>query len=216
MKKSLVMASLIMASTSSMMAMDISPFIGLDLMKGKVKSNETYNGTVTISGTSESGTYVDNGNLEDKTFGIKVGAIIENNHRIYLNYYKLTDTVYDNKVSYALPSINYDYLIINNALQGFIPYVGAHVGYGKTNFGNLFEVVDFEDKSSLDYGINLGVIKDLTKNISLELGYRYTKVDQKSSISGTFTDQVGDSISGTVSQEIEDVQTFSLGINYKF
>ena len=122
----------------------------------------------------------------------------------------MEDKIEGEKYSYQLPAINYEYLIIDEKLNGFIPYVGAHIGYGKTTFSD-----GFEDKSSLDYGLNLGVIKDITPNISLELGYKLTIVDEKSSISGTFTDGTN-SISGTIYEENKNVNTFAFGINYKF
>jgi len=214
-KKNLVLAGLLAAATTSLYAIEVEPFLGLDFVKGKVDTTEGGKGTITINGNTETGSFSDNSSVKDNTFGIKAGAILDKNHRVYINYFKLKDTVYDNDVSYTLPSINYDYLILNDKLNGFVPYIGAHIGYGKTDFGD-FIGSDFEDKSSLDYGINLGVIKDINKNVSLELGYRYTIVDEKTTQSGTFTDADGDSISGTVYQENDSVSTFTFGVSYKF
>ncbi|MCT7446597.1 outer membrane protein [Aliarcobacter skirrowii] len=210
MKKSLAMASLLALGTSAM-AVDVQPFAGLDIVHSKSDAKEGISGTYTSGGTTYSGSFSYSETLKDTTLGIKIGAILEKNHRVYFNYFKMEDKIEGEKYSYQLPAINYEYLIIDEKLNGFIPYVGAHIGYGKTTFSDVFE-----DKSSLDYGLNLGIIKDVAPNLSLELGYKLTIVDEKSSISGsgTFTD--GTTYSGTIYQENKNVNTFAFGINYKF
>jgi opacity protein-like surface antigen len=206
--KKIVFTSLI--ATSCMFAANIEPFVGLDFVHGKMGAKENINGTAIIGGTTYTGSTSFSESLKDNTFGLKAGAIIENNHRVYLSYYKLKDSVYGEDVSYQLPAINYDYLIIHDKLKGFIPYVGAHIGYGKTEYA-----LGLSDESSMDYGLNVGVMKNITDNISLELAYKYTFVNEESSVSGAYTSGA-DSFTGTYKQELEEVQAITFGINYKF
>nr|WP_321267794.1 outer membrane beta-barrel protein [uncultured Sulfurimonas sp.] len=208
-----IILSIVVAS-SCVLATSIEPFVGLDFVNGNIYTKESLSGTATISGKTTTGSATYEETLKDNTFGLKVGAIIENNHRVYFSYYKLEDKVYGETVSYQLPSLNYDYLIINDKLNGFMPYVGAQLGYGKTEFAPVLGE-SLGSTSSLSYGINFGVIKEIVKNFSLELAYKYTFINQSSSISGTIVNGA-DSITGTYEQENKAAQVFTFGANYKF
>lgn len=208
-----ILLSIVVAS-SCVFATSIEPFVGLDFVNGNVYTNESLSGTATISGTTTTGSVTYDETLKDNNFGLKIGAIIENNHRVYLSYYKLEDKVYGETVSYQLPALNYDYLIINDKLNGFMPYAGVQLGYGKTEFAPALGE-SLGSTSSLNYGVNLGVIKEIVENFSLELAYKYTFINQSSSISGTYVNGA-DSITGTYEQENKAAQVFTFGANYKF
>lgn len=193
--KKIVLSTVV--ASSLMFGANVEPFVGLDVLS--VKAKPEAKGTVGgVTGVS------DKYNFKDTTFGIKAGAIIDDNHRTYFSYMKASDTLDGEKSSYSLPAINYDYLIKNDKLNGFIPYVGAHIGYGKTKFNSYLK-----DKSSVDYGLNLGVIKDINEKVSLEVGYRYTYINSESSSSTAVPGAV-------ITGKNKDAQAISFGINYKF
>lgn len=192
-----------------------SYFIGAGLVHGTVNTNEISSGTIVSNGVSSTGTIKDSEKLKDTSFDIKVGTIIEDKHRVYLNYYRLKDVAFNNSLSYSLVSLNYDYLLHSAKTNLFNPYIGVHIGYGKSDFGD-FVGNKFKDESSIDYGINIGILKNINKDISLEVGYKYTIVDNKSVLSGTFVDGQGDTLTGSAYQEMEEVKVLNFGINFKF
>lgn len=194
-------------ATSCMFAVDIKPFIGLDMTSISAKHEII---VVESSGT----TFLEN-ELDDVSLGLKVGALIGKNHRIYLSYIKstLTNNNPNNKIKLTLPAINYDYLIPsrNNNVSYML---GGHIGYGTVNMDSLTALhSDLEvDESSINYGIQAGMLFDINQNISLELGVKVTFIDVETS-----TDVVIAGIgSGTITQNITNPSTLYFGINYKF
>ena len=81
MKKSLVMASLIAASTS-MMAMDLQYFLGA----GAERANANFKADVNAPSIGYSETFKEDGN--DTALKIKVGVIMDKTHRISLSHSK--------------------------------------------------------------------------------------------------------------------------------
>ena len=167
---------------SSLLAVNVEPFVGLDIgtSNGSFQANTT-KGNVNIDG-------------DDESLGLKIGAILNEKHRIYLSYSEFAP---DHDLEYKFPAVNYDYLIPVKSF--FTVIVGAHIGYGESSF-----FLGYEDKSEVNYGLQFGVLKDITEHISLELGLKYTFIDNEGS----------KSTGSTLTQE--DISTISFGVNYKF
>ncbi len=154
MKKSLVMASLVVASTS-MMAMDLQYFLGAGAERAD--TNVKASGT---DGFSEKEDFKDTGLL------LKTGIILDKTHRISLSHAKFSKDDVDSTNILG----NYDYLIpLNNE---FRLYAGLHAGNTKVEVEDEVEKISF---SGLAYGAQLGAIYDVTKNVEFELGLAYTK-----------------------------------------
>jgi opacity protein-like surface antigen len=196
MKKSLVMASLVVASTS-MMAMDLQYFLGAGAERGDADYKINAAGS---NGNSVS----ESDNMTDTNLKLKIGVIVDKTHRISLSHIKFDGT--DTDVTVILG--NYDYLIpINN---DFRLYAGLHAGnaeYKETNIDGLGTA----KMSGLAYGAQVGAIYDITKNIEFELGLGYTKYNVDKTFNWTDT---GVDISAKI--EIEHSTSMSAGINYKF
>lgn len=198
MKKSLVMASLLALGTS-VMAVEVQPFVGADIGASwnKVEGSGNISGPILNSS-------IDTSDRESAFLvGIKGGVILENTHRLALNYKPGIHS--DATVHNFLAS--YDYLIPVNDSNRF--YVGAHAGVaslkGKSDLDGL-------DMSGFAYGAQAGYIYDITRNIEFELGVIYTKYNLD-------TDGKRKSVDGSVAVtnlELKySVGTF-VGINYKF
>ena len=143
MKKSLVMASLVVASTS-MMAMDLQYFLGA----GAERADADYN----IKASGSNGVSInDSDNMTDTTLKLKVGAILNKTHRISISHSKFGEE--DTDVTVILG--NYDYLIpINNE---FRLYTGVHAGNGEYKETNI-DGLGTAKMSGLAYGAQIGAI----------------------------------------------------------
>ena len=193
MKKTIVMASLVAASTS-MMAMDLQYFLGAGATRVDANLNEKgslSNGVQTIS-------FNDSYDFKDTALSLKAGIILDKTHRISLSHTKFSKD--DTDARNILGS--YDYLI--PLKEEFRLYAGLHAGNTKVE-------VDGDSASGLAYGAQVGAIYDITKNIEFELGLAYSKYNVDKSYSGTI---------GTISYdykvELEDSTSMFAGINYKF
>ena len=196
MKKSLVMASLVVASTS-MMAMDLQYFLGAGVERGDADYNVKASGSNGVS-------INDSDNMTDTTLKLKVGAILNKTHRISISHSKFGEE--DTDVTVILG--NYDYLIpINNE---FRLYAGVHAGNGEYKETNI-DGLGTAKMSGLAYGAQIGAIYDITKNVEFEVGLAYTRYN----IDKTYqwTDSGVDIIA---KMEIEDSTSMFAGINYKF
>ena len=193
MKKTIVMASLVAASTS-MMAMDLQYFLGAGVERGDVDFKSTVN--IPSAGYSENESF-----SNDATdLKLKLGVILDKTHRISLSHvnYGIEDGG-----DFRIILGNYDYLIPLN--EDFRFFAGVHLGNA-----NYEEDADLK-MSGLAYGAQVGAIYDITKNIEFELGLAYSKYNVDKSYSGTI---------GTLSYdykvELEDSTSMFAGINYKF
>ncbi len=115
MKKSLVLASLVVASTS-MMAMDLQYFLGADANRVDVDSKTTVN--VPSVGISDSSS----DSFKDTGLALKTGVILDKKHRISIAY---SDYSKDDIDATSITG-NYDYLIPMN--NEFRLYTGLHLG----------------------------------------------------------------------------------------
>lgn len=196
MKKSLVLLSLL-SLTSSVMASDVSVFVGL----GFGASSNSYKISGKVPGVVE---IQEEGKIDATRFGIiKSGLIFNKEHRLALSY---------NRVFYKDADINtllasYDYLINVNEESRF--YIGLHAG--RTDFEGKDEI-KFLDDSGASYGIQGGYIYDITPNFEFEIGAIYTSYNMKNKegkmkIEGVDFDY---------NFKMKDSFSAFAGINYKF
>ena len=185
MNKKIIAASLIAASTS-MMAMDLQYFLGAGAERtdtnGKVSGSDGFN---------------EKDEFKDTDLLLKAGIILDNVHRVSISHSKYSKGYVD--ITRVLG--NYDYLIPIN--DEFRVYTGLHAGNAKTEVRS-----DDEGKvsfSGLAYGVQAGGIYDITKNIELELGLSYTKLNVDRAEDATW-----------YRMELEDSTSMFAGLNYKF
>lgn len=174
---------------------DVKSFIGLEI------GNTTLNTSVTPS------QYIIS-DIKKTPIGLKVG-FIKDISRTYISL-KLLDSKYNISRQGQAPitgdilhfsfTANYDFLIKHDKLYEFIPYIGAHLGAEMTSLGDNDS---FDPEINLDYGFQLGVLKDINEDISFELGYRYT------SINNSFRDR-------GIKIKLENQNALFFGINYNF
>ena len=117
-KKSLAMASLLALGTSAM-AIDVQPFVGVNSGASwtKVKENAKISGPIVNYSVGSSDTE------SSFTFGLKGGIILDNSHRLGINY----NPSFDSYATVHNILASYDYLIPLNDSNRF--YVGAHAGF---------------------------------------------------------------------------------------
>lgn len=216
MKKSFILASLIMASTS-MMATSLEYFGGIDLSRVDANVKDTINltgGTLSVGSTtyntvgSESWTY----DSDDTAPAIKLGIILDETHRIYLKYGKYDG---ENSSEIKITTLNYDYMFSNlkNDLK-IVPYVGTFLGHGKleTEVGN---------GSGMVYGVDAGFVVPITKNIEFDfnLAYMRTNIDTStnwSNVNGTDGNITLTNVSGSYEVEVRNATIANFGINFRF
>jgi hypothetical protein len=197
MKKSLVLASLLLVGSSAM-ASDY--FVGANIVNAE--SSATLSGTATYDGASYSGSISDSG--RDTNINIKIGLNNIDN-RIYIQTGKLYD---DSNISYTSTTINYD-KFLEKTSSGFTPFIGAHIGNGK------FEILGYS-QTGTEYGIQTGLLKTLeNKKFQFEAGIRYTVASAKftANESGTINGKTY-TVNGTI--EADDATALYVGLNYKF
>jgi len=197
MKKSFVLASLLLVGSTGVMAANIGEtVIGVEF--GAMHTSSTGTATNLTTNVSGSATSSDNTTYEALKFGKyfgfgRVGAMFGHGNS--------KDGVSSNYLG-----VSYDYMFYN---QGkFTPFVGASLSYAKaTATGDGFMV----DETGFNYGGELGVIYDIAKNIELELGARFLA----SNMSGNDTQTIsGNPIK--VNIDIDNIQQYYFGVNYKF
>lgn len=216
MKKSFILASLIMASTS-MMATSLEYFGGIDLSRADANVKDTVNltgGTLSVGSTtyntvgSESWTY----DSDDTAPAIKLGIILDETHRIYLKYGNYDG---ENSSEMKITTLNYDYMFSNlkNDLK-IVPYVGTFLGHGKleTEIGN---------GSGAVYGVDAGFVVPITKNIEFDFNLAYMKsnIDANttwSNINGTYGNATLTNVSGNYEVEVRNATIANFGINFRF
>ena len=192
MKKSLVMATLVAASTS-MMAMDLQYFLGAGVERGDMNGKYSLN---------VSNGYSENDSISDDAsdLKLKLGMILNKTHRISLSHINYG---IDDGGDFRIILGNYDYLIPVN--ENFRFLAGLHLGHAN------YETDDDFKMSGLAYGAQVGAIYDITKNIEFELGLAFTKYNVDKSTNGTIL-----GLDYTEKVELEDSTSMFAGINYKF
>jgi len=195
MKKSLVMASLVVASTS-MMAMDLQYFLGA----GANRVDADVKGTLDYSISGQTGGFSGTESFKDTGLLLKTGVILDKTHRISLSHINYG---IDDGGDFRIILGNYDYLIPVN--ENFRFLAGLHLGHAN------YETDDDFKMSGLAYGAQVGAIYDITKNIEFELGLAFTKYNVDKSTNGTIL-----GLDYTEKVELEDSTSMFAGINYKF
>lgn len=198
MKKSFILMSLLLASSSVLVAgeMDNSWFIGGEFGTQNMKVKLT----ATILGVTDSAT-----DTLDATYeAVKAGKYFEFG-RVYGSLSKQNEK--DDFTSYSF-GLGYDYLFKNKS--EFTPFVGVNASYTKGK-------VDTEDARTLsldkpkgfNYGLEAGLLYSMAKNMELEFGIRY----MISNVDDTFN-MTTPAISAKL--EGENITQYYLGLNYKF
>jgi len=196
MRKSFVMTSLVLASTS-IMAMDLQYFLGAGVERGNLDYK------ITGSGSNWSVINLSD-DVTDSNLKLKAGIILDKTHRVSLSHVNFDATDTDFRIILG----NYDYLMPIN--DEFRLYAGLHLGnaeYKETNIGTLGTA----KISGLAYGAQVGAIYDITKNIEFELGLAYTKYNLDKTFNWTDS---GEDITAKI--ELEDSTSMFAGLNFKF
>lgn len=191
------MASLLALGTSAM-AIDVQPFVGV----GIERTTLDYKASASALGYSYS--YSDDDS--DTALKLKAGAILDKTHRLSVSHAKYSD----NGADVRILLLNYDYLFPIN--EKFNLYAGAHAGQAKyeQDVNTAIGKIDI-DMSGLVYGLQVGALFDITKNIELEAGLAYSKYNVDDTISGTYL-----GVDYSAKSELEDSTSMFIGINYKF
>jgi len=207
MKKSLIVASLLMLGTSSALVaaeMGNAWFVGGEFGGMSMHTKTTGYANIPSLGYNTSGT--DKDTIDSTYEGIKVGKYFEFG-RIYGNF------AYQNKKddlsSYTF-GLGYDYLFKNKS--DFTPFIGLNVSYSKAKWS--FEdakVLSLDEPDGFNYGPEAGFLYSITKNTELEIGVRYMISDVKD----TFSIDDGTN-SANIKIENEKVIQYYIGLNYKF
>lgn len=195
MKKSIVVASLVLAS-SCLVAQDSMKdwFVGAEVggMNVKVKAFAT-DGVDSASASDNSKTTYE---------AVKFGKYIDNS-RIYAAIHKQNEK--DDVSSYGF-SVGYDYLFKNSSVV--IPFVGVNVGYTKAKIDDdVLALAGIDKPSGFHYGIGAGVIYPFNNNVEFEAGLRYNKTNVKDDLTVA---------PAKVEIEAESYVQYYIGVNYKF
>ncbi len=172
MKKSLILASLLLAS-SSVMASEY--FVGADL----VKANSSLKGSYTINGTSGSASDSDSDTVVNFKFGM-----VDNNNRYYVKTGYLYEDTY---IDYYSTTLNYERLL--EPVNGYTPFIGAHFGRG------TLEILGAETTGN-EYGVQAGALTNL-ENGEFEFGFRYSNASAKFSVTSGSDSATVEAESGT-------------------
>ena len=206
MKKSLIVASLLLVGSSALVAadMDNSWFVGGEFGAQKMKFTDTATATLAGVTASESETSKLNATYE----ALKVGKYFEYG-RVYGSLGKQNEK--DDFSSYSL-GLGYDYMFKNKS--DFTPFLGVNASYtkGKIDDADL-ALMGMDKLKGFNYGIEAGIVYAATKNIELEIGARYMKsnVDSSGSDSVTYAPTV---VNAKI--EADNVVQYYVGLNYKF
>lgn len=198
MKKSLIVASLLLVSSSALVAadMDNSWFVGGEFggMNMKTKVTETILGVTDTSKDTTNATYE----------AIKVGKYFEYG-RVYGTLGKQNEK--DNISSTSL-GLGYDYLFRNKS--EFTPFIGINASYtkGKIDDADL-KLLSMDKPKGFNYGLEAGLVYAVAKSVELEVGVRY----MLSNVEDTFS-MASPAVSAKI--ETENVTQYYVGLNYKF
>lgn len=206
MKKSLVLASLLLVGTS-VAAMDVDYFVSAGGGSGSWGNKTKVN--VPSIGYSESTKDTDNAGF----ISIQGGTILDKSHKIGLDYSKYNTSGSNSMYSMSL---GYDYLF-NISGSNFKPLIGLSYTINKYSEDTKDTSTIKWDSSSIDLTTNVlsarvGVEYDFTENIFIVASY-----DHGLSISGD--ESAGATISGVkanVKVETDKMNRFGVYVGYKF
>lgn len=196
MKKSLILASMLMLGSTALVAGDAKEwFVG-----GEFGGMNIYTKTsVTISGTSAS---------EDDSYkptyeSIKFGRYYETG-RLYGFY------AHQNKkeeVTANTFGVGYDYLFKN--FKKVVPFIGAQAMYTKANIDDdTIKLLEVDTPKGFGFGAGVGIIYPVTDSVEIETGVRYVKSGMEDS--QTYAN------GNSAKIEMKDYTQYYLGVNYRF
>jgi len=198
MKKSLVVASMLLLGTSTVLMAAESEnewFVGGEFggMSLSTKSSITI-GTFSLS---------EKDTLDTTYEAIKVGKYFDYG-RVYgtLGYQNEKDDITSVHLGLA-----YDYMFRNKS--AFTPFLGANISYTKATIDDEdIKTLSLDKPKGFNYGLEAGIVYALTKKVELEMGVRYMLSNLEDS------ETYAPSISAKV--ESENITQYYLGLNYKF
>lgn len=205
MKKSLIVASLLFVGSSALVAADInnSWFVGGEFGGMNIEQKATV--TATLGGVSASESLSDT--TKTTYEALKIGKYFEYG-RVYGTLSKQNEK--DDFSSYSL-GLGYDYLFKNKS--DFTPFIGLNASYTKAKVDLPDELSSLDKPKGFNYGLEAGLIYNMSKNLELEMGIRYMKsnIDDSSSDSVTYAP-----VNVSVKLEAENITQYYVGLNYKF
>ncbi|MBL0687073.1 MAG: hypothetical protein JJV94_04515 [Sulfurospirillum sp.] len=194
MKKSLLLASLLMLSSTVLLANDAKKwFIGGEF------------GGMDIGAEKESGSLTEkeiSKNTQATYEAIKFGKY-HNNGRFY-GFYGHQNTKDD--ITSDMFGAGFDYIFKD--FGEIMPFVGLQASYVKSKIDNTdLKTLGIDSLSGINLGINTGMIFPVMDSVEIEVGLRLLELELQNSVT-----------KGTTQHEIElDGGTqYYLGVNYKF
>lgn len=194
MKKSLLLASLLMLSSTVLLANDAKKwFIGGEF------------GGMDIGAEKESGSLTEkeiSKNTQATYEAIKFGKY-HNNGRFY-GFYGHQNTKDD--ITSDMFGAGFDYIFKD--FGEIMPFVGLQASYVKSKIDNTdLKTLGIDSLSGINLGINTGMIFPVMDSVEIEVGLRLLELELQNSVT-----------KGTTQYEIElDGGTqYYLGVNYKF
>ncbi len=206
MKKSLIVASLLLVGSSALVAadMDNSWFVGGEF--GAMNIDTKVKGSAVIPAESINISAEEKVTTKATYEALKIGKYFEYG-RVYGSLAKQNEK--DDFSSYTL-GVGYDYMFKNKS--DFTPFLGVNASYTKAKIdGELYDVLSLDKPKGFNYGVEAGFVYVMSKNLELEMGVRY----MKSNIDESFSFSDGTN-SANIKIEAENITQYYLGLNYKF
>lgn len=187
MKKSLLLASLLLIGSTNIMAAKVGE-VGVGLEYGVLNSDA-------VSRTN--GVSAD-GDLDTTFQALRIGK--------YYDYGRLGASIgtvnKDAGTDGQFIGVSYDYMFYNDGK--IIPFVGLTAAYSWNEWEGSGISIDHD---GLQYGVEAGIVYELSGTIDLELGGRYLE----SNVDGTKT--VG---ATTIELDVDSAVQYYISIGYKF
>lgn len=206
MKKSLIVASLLLVGSSALVAadMDNSWFVGGEF--GGMNIDTKIKGSAIVPSASINIDVEEKDTTKATYEALKVGKYFEYG-RVYGTIGKQNKK--DDFSSYSL-GVGYDYMFKNKS--DFTPFLGVNASYTKAKIDDeVIENLSLDKPKGFSYGIEAGFVYAATKNVELEMGVRY----MKSNIDESFSISDGTN-SANIKIEAENITQYYVGLNYKF
>lgn len=197
MKKSLIVAGLLLAG-SSLLADDANKlFVGIGANIGTGEQTASIAG---ISATAD-GDY--------DSIPITFGYITSDGDRFKISYQKINaDYNWDGetyKDKFTGFDFDYDWTIQSWKANKVLPYLGVGIGFYKYD-GSAEYLVGNEDLKGVALNLNAGILYQLVDNIDIELGYKFKHIKW----------QDIRLLSGYTLEQEDDIGSLYIGLNYKF
>lgn len=194
-KKTLAIATIITSALSApTMAADW--FIGGSI--GSQENNYKAKLTEAVDPEFNNGSYKDSDN--DAIYGLRGGAYLNDNNRIYGTYSYNSDDFAEQQSLL----LSYDYLVGLDANNKFNWFIGATAGVNHESPDTDL----LESKNRFVWGGQTGFMYKINDSVNAEIGYRYLKQDYERS----FASDAGDKASFS----LDDSQQVYLSVDYRF